>query len=63
MAIKWWVVGVPTVAQGVMDLVLSLQWLWLLLWHRIDPWLGNFHKPWALPTAPLKWWVVDGTGK
>ena len=30
-------------AQQVKDLVLSLQWLWLLLWHRFSPWPGNFH--------------------
>ena len=28
--------------QQVKDLVLPLHWLWLLLWHRFDPWLGNF---------------------
>jgi len=35
------------VAQQVKDLALSLQRLRLLLWHRFDPWLGNFHMPWA----------------
>ena len=29
--------GVPTVAQWVKDLVLSLQWLRLLLRHRFNP--------------------------
>lgn len=24
--------------QWVKDLMLSLLWLWLLLWHRFDPW-------------------------
>ena len=28
---------------GVKDLALSLLWLELLLWHRFDPWLRNFH--------------------
>ena len=31
------------VAQQVKDLVLSLVWLWLLLWHRLGPWpTGTF---------------------
>ena len=34
-------------AQWVKDLVLSLQQLVLLLWHRFDPWPGNFHMLWA----------------
>ena len=34
-------------AQRVKDLVLSLLWLWLLLWRRFDPWPGNFHMPQA----------------
>ena len=29
------------------DLGLLLQWLWLLLWCRLEPWPGNFHIPWA----------------
>ena len=28
----------------VKDLVLSLQGLGSLLWHRFDPWPGNFHS-------------------
>ena len=24
-------------------MALSLQWLWGLLWHGMDPWPGNFH--------------------
>ena len=31
--------------QWVKELVLSLQWLILLLWHRLDPWPRNFHIP------------------
>ena len=31
------------VVQQVKDLALSLQWLRSLLWHRLDPWLVNFH--------------------
>ena len=30
--------GAPPVAQQVKDLVLSLHWLQLLLWHGFDPW-------------------------
>ena len=22
---------------------------WSLLWHKFDPWPGNFHVPWAQP--------------
>ena len=29
-------------AQQVKNLALSLQWLWLLLWHRFNPWPRNF---------------------
>ena len=36
-------------AQQVMDPVLSLLWLWLLLWHRFDPGLGNFPMLQAWP--------------
>ena len=31
------------VVHQVKDLLMSLQWLGLLLWHMFDPWLGNFH--------------------
>ena len=34
-------------AQQVKYLVLSLQWLWLLLWRGCDPWPRNFHMPWT----------------
>ena len=37
------------VAQWVKDLVLSLQQLGLLLWHRFDPWPRNFCMLWAQP--------------
>ena len=30
------------VAQLVKDLVLSLLWLWLQLWHGFNLWPGNF---------------------
>ena len=30
-------------AQQVKDPILSLQWLWLLLWCQFDPWPGKFH--------------------
>ena len=36
--------------QWVRYPVLSLLWLELLLWHRFDPCLGNFH----IPRAQLK---------
>ena len=29
--------------QQVKVPALSLLWLWLLLWHSLDPWPGNFH--------------------
>ena len=32
--------------QQIKDLTLSLQQLSLLLWHRFDLWLGNFHLLW-----------------
>uniref|UniRef100_A0A8D1SW76 Cadherin domain-containing protein n=1 Tax=Sus scrofa TaxID=9823 RepID=A0A8D1SW76_PIG len=34
--------GVPTMAQGIKDLALSLQQLWLLLWPRSIPGQGTF---------------------
>ena len=41
--------GIPAVVQQVKDPALSLQWFGLLLWHRFDPWLENFHMPRAWP--------------
>ena len=35
--------------QQVRDLVLSLQWLGLLLWAGLDPWPKNFYKLWVWP--------------
>ena len=35
------------VAQWIMDLTLSLLWLWVLLWHGSDPWPGNFCMLWV----------------
>ena len=32
----------PLLTQQVKDLVMSLPWIWLLLWHRFDPWPRNF---------------------
>ena len=43
------------VAQWVKDPALSLQWLWLLLWHGFDPWPRNFHMPWAQPKKNLNY--------
>ena len=41
-------------AQGVRDLVLSLQWLESLLWHGFDSWPRNFHIPWVQPKKKRK---------
>lgn len=41
--------GVPTVAQWIKDLTLSLWWLGSLLRHRFSPWPGKFHRPWVQP--------------
>ena len=37
------------VTQRVKDPPLSLQWLKSLMWHRLNPWLGNFCIPWIWP--------------
>ena len=39
--------------QWVKDLALSLPWLWLLLWHGLGPWPGNFHRPPAQPKKKM----------
>ena len=39
-------------AQWVKDLVLSLPWLWLLLWHRFSYWPREF--PHAMDMANKK---------
>ena len=39
-------------AQQVKDPVLSLQWLWSLLWRSLHPWPGNFHTSQAQLTPP-----------
>lgn len=36
-------------AQLVKDLILSLQWLWLLLCYNLDPWPGKFYMPGLKP--------------
>ena len=41
--------GSSLVAQWVKDPMLSLQWLRLLLWRRLDPWPRNFCMPQAQP--------------
>ena len=38
-------------AQWVKDLM-SLLWLWSLLWHGFNPWPENFHVPWVWPKNP-----------
>ena len=40
--------------KQVKDMVLSLLWLRLLLWHRFDPWPRNFHMPGELPKKTKK---------
>ena len=40
--------------QWVRDLVLSLPWLGLLLWHGFDPWLMNFCVPLMWPKKERK---------
>ena len=37
------------VAQGVKDLMFSLQWLWSLLWHWFNPYSRNSHMPQVQP--------------
>ena len=41
-------------AQLVKDLTSSLQWLRLLLWHRLDPWHRNLHMSRAWPKKKKK---------
>ena len=41
------------VVQWVKHLALTLQWPGLQLWHRFDPWLGNFHMMWMWPKKIL----------
>ena len=36
-------------AQQIKDMVLSLLWLWLLLWYGFHPWPRNFCMPQAQP--------------
>ena len=38
----------------VKDLVLSLLWLWLLLWFRFNPWSGNLCILQVCPSPPPK---------
>ena len=42
------------VTQQVEDLALSLLWVWLLLWHRFNPWTRNFQMPQVRPTKMVK---------
>ena len=53
-------------AQWVKDLALSLQWLRLLLRHKLDYWPGNFHMPQGQPKkkkkeARIKWSIAFKT--
>ena len=36
-------------AQRMKDMVVSLKWPGLLLWHGFDPWSRNFHILQAQP--------------
>ena len=52
-------------AQRVKDPALSLEWLRSLLWHRFDPWPGNFCRLWAQPkkkkkSVVLRKWKIVG---
>ena len=40
--------------RWVKDPASSLQRFGLLLWHRFDPWSGNFHMPWVRPEKKKK---------
>jgi len=42
------------VAQWVKNPMLSLLWLWLLLWSKFHPWPGYFHMPWERPKKKKK---------
>ena len=44
------------VAQHVDDLMLSLLWLWLLLWCRFDSWPWNFCMAWVWPKKEREKW-------
>ena len=41
--------AIPLVVQQAKDLVFSLHWLRLQLWHGFHPWSGNIHmlRAWA----------------
>ena len=41
-------------AEGIKDLVLSLQQPRSLLWCEFHPWPGNFHMPHAQPKKKKK---------
>ena len=44
-----WLNQSSLIAQHVKNLVLSLQWLELLLRGRFDLYTGNFYMPWVQP--------------
>ena len=44
--------GSSLVVQRVKDLVVSLLWLWSLLWHKFNSWAGNFRKLQPWPNKP-----------
>ena len=52
-ALKIYNPGSSLVAQWVKDPVLSLLWLWLLLWHRFDPWLRKFFMAQVWPKETM----------
>ena len=47
-------VGSSSVVQWVKHPVLSLLWLWLLLWRWFHTWPGNFCKPQPRPKKKKK---------
>ena len=52
--IKTVIPGSSLVAQWVKEQPSSLLWFWSLLWHRFDPWPGNFGMPRAWPKTKNK---------
>lgn len=45
-------------ARQVKDVVLSLQWLGSLLWHKFSPWPGNLCMLWVRPKNKKKKIVI-----
>ena len=58
LCLKLWKLWASLMAQWVKDPEPSLLWLRPPLWHRFDPWPGNFHMPWARPKEYDKIWIL-----